>query len=92
MQMVWEIQLALTMAPKLLREVKSHGFYRRNYASNSICEHCSAHAKVSTLSWRNFGDRAPWRATRFTHELYLMRPVESLSCWVRHPGSPKQYY
>lgn len=70
----------------LKAKVKTHGFKARNYGSNWICEHCSAQAKVPSLSWRNFGDRAPWRSTRVIHELYLMRPPETLSRWLSHPG------
>ena len=54
----------------------------RNWASNSICEHCLA-SKLSTLNYANFRDDAPFLDHIFTHsEFLLLNPPHRQSSWM----------
>ena len=53
----------------------------RNWASNSICEHCLA-SKKSALNYANFRDDAPFLDHIFTHsEFLLLNPPDRQSSW-----------
>ena len=54
----------------------------RNWASNSICEHCLA-SKLPTLNYANFRDDAPFLEHIFTHsEFLLLNPPHRQSSWM----------
>ena len=54
----------------------------RNWASNSICEHCLA-SKLPTLNYANFRDDAPFLDHIFTHaEFLLLNPPHRQSSWM----------
>ena len=55
----------------------------RNWASNSICEHCLASKKVAALNYANFRDDAPFLDHIFTHEEFLLlNPPHRQSAWT----------
>ena len=54
----------------------------RNWASNSICEHCLA-SKKPALNYANFRDDAPFLDHIFTHsEFLLLNPPDRQSAWT----------
>ena len=55
----------------------------RNWASNSICEHCLASKKLPALHYANFRDDAPFLEHIFTHEEFLLlNPAHRQSTWT----------
>ena len=61
----------------------------RNWASNSICEHCLA-SKKPPLLYTNFRDDAPFLGHIFTHEEFLMlNPAGRQSAWTSVRGWDK---
>ena len=72
----------------------------RNWASNSICEHCLA-SKKPALNYRNFRSDAPFLGHIFTHAEFLMlNPPERQSAWTcvrgwdkdRNLDDPRAYF
>ena len=59
----------------------------RNYASNSICEHCLASKLDNGFQYGDFSDRAAYLECMFTHEQFvLLNPPDKQSVWLDVPG------
>lgn len=58
----------------------------RNWASDSICEHCLA-SKLPQFTYSDFTDRAAYWECMFTHEQFLLlNPPGKTSAWVNVRG------
>lgn len=61
----------------------------RNWASDSICEHCLA-SKTDDFSYGDFSNRAAYLDHIFTHkEFLLLNPAHKQSSWIQVPGWDK---
>ena len=62
----------------------------RNYASNSICEHCLASKLDNGYSYGDFTDEAGYFGTMLSHnDFLLLNPAGKQSAWLCVPGWQK---
>ena len=62
----------------------------RNYASNSICEHCLASKLNNGFSYGDFTDEAGYFGTMLSHDDFLLlNPAGRQSAWLSVPGWQK---
>ena len=61
----------------------------RNWASDSMCEHCLA-SRLPQFTYGDFSDRAAYWECMFTHEeFFLLNPASRQSTWLNVPGWDK---
>ena len=59
----------------------------RNWASDSICEHCLASKLPGGFCYGDFSDKAAYWECMFTHDQFMMlNPIGKNSAWVDVPG------